>query len=163
MSKVIAFWNDERGTETLEWGLVCGLIVVGAVLVFLRAELPARLADLFELLVAIMLIVLGTRAVAQAWTQGQPSHLHPHTFAVHQHSGLPAHVHIGTWTLARRPLIIGAMILALLAAARDPNSANGMNAANAAIVGALVGGCGAGAAQPLPNIKMTAKMRIEKR
>ena len=33
------------------------------------------------------------------------------------------------------PLIIGAMILALLAAARDPNSANGMNAANAAIVG----------------------------
>ncbi len=93
------------------WGLghTFGLIVVGAVLVFLRAELPARLADLFELLVAIMLIVLGTRAVAQAWTQGQPSHLHPHTFAVHQHSGLPAHVHIGTWTLARRPLIIGAI------------------------------------------------------
>ena len=23
--------NDERGTETLEWGLVCGLIVVGAI------------------------------------------------------------------------------------------------------------------------------------
>jgi pilus assembly protein Flp/PilA len=22
---------DERGTETLEWGLVCGLIVVGAI------------------------------------------------------------------------------------------------------------------------------------
>ena len=23
--------NDEQGTETLEWGLVCGLIVVGAI------------------------------------------------------------------------------------------------------------------------------------
>jgi Flp pilus assembly pilin Flp len=25
------FARDERGTETLEWGLVCGLIVVGAI------------------------------------------------------------------------------------------------------------------------------------
>jgi Flp pilus assembly pilin Flp len=24
-------WHDDRGTETLEWGLVCGLIVVGAI------------------------------------------------------------------------------------------------------------------------------------
>ena len=25
------FVGDDRGTETLEWGLVCGLIVIGAV------------------------------------------------------------------------------------------------------------------------------------
>ena len=25
------FVRDERGTETLEWGLVCGLIIIGAV------------------------------------------------------------------------------------------------------------------------------------
>lgn len=25
------FTRDQRGTETLEWGLVCGLIVIGAV------------------------------------------------------------------------------------------------------------------------------------
>jgi Flp pilus assembly pilin Flp len=25
------FWRDQRGTEALEWGLVCGLIVVGAI------------------------------------------------------------------------------------------------------------------------------------
>jgi Flp pilus assembly pilin Flp len=25
------FMRDERGTETLEWGLVCGLIMVGAI------------------------------------------------------------------------------------------------------------------------------------
>jgi len=92
------------------WGIghTFGLIVVGAVLVFLRAELPPRIADFFELLVAIMLIVLGSRAVLQAVRQG-PAHLHTHAFAVHRHSGLPAHVHIGTWTLARRPLLIGAV------------------------------------------------------
>lgn len=93
------------------WGLghTAGLIVVGAVLVYLRAELPVRIADFFELLVAAMLIVLGSRTVMLAVRQGQPAHLHTHAFAVHQHSGLPSHVHIGTWTLARRPLLIGAV------------------------------------------------------
>jgi Flp pilus assembly pilin Flp len=28
---VVRFMRDERGTETLEWGLICGLIVVGAI------------------------------------------------------------------------------------------------------------------------------------
>jgi len=28
---VSGFMKDESGTETLEWGLVCGLIVVGAI------------------------------------------------------------------------------------------------------------------------------------
>jgi len=31
MRKVLGFLRDENGTETLEWGLVCGLIVVGAI------------------------------------------------------------------------------------------------------------------------------------
>jgi len=30
-SWMIGFLRDESGTETLEWGLVCGLIVVGAI------------------------------------------------------------------------------------------------------------------------------------
>jgi len=29
--KICGFLADEQGTETLEWGLVCGLIVVGAI------------------------------------------------------------------------------------------------------------------------------------
>ena len=29
--KIAGFVKDESGTETLEWGLVCGLIVVGAI------------------------------------------------------------------------------------------------------------------------------------
>jgi pilus assembly protein Flp/PilA len=31
MRALLSFLRDERGTETLEWGLVCGLIVVGAI------------------------------------------------------------------------------------------------------------------------------------
>ena len=31
LKKVRAFLANESGTETLEWGLVCGLIVVGAI------------------------------------------------------------------------------------------------------------------------------------
>ena len=31
VSKIRHFWADETGTETLEWGLVCGLLVIGAI------------------------------------------------------------------------------------------------------------------------------------
>jgi Flp pilus assembly pilin Flp len=31
MKTLVNFIRDEQGTETLEWGLVCGLIVVGAI------------------------------------------------------------------------------------------------------------------------------------
>src|SRR4029079_10848008 len=95
------------------WGFVhtFSLVVVGTVLVVLRAEMPSRAADLFELGVAVMLIGLGVRAIVHAARQGPtgPALLHRHRFVVHQHSGVPAHVHIGTWTLARRPLLIGAV------------------------------------------------------
>ena len=42
------------------WGLghTFSLVVVGAVLIALRMEMPARIADLFELFVAIMLVGL---------------------------------------------------------------------------------------------------------
>ena len=36
-------------------------------------------------------------------------HAHHHGRIVHVHRGVSAHVHIGTWTLARRPLLVGAM------------------------------------------------------
>lgn len=93
------------------WGLghTLGLVAVGAVLVLLRAEMPEAIANLFELLVATMLIALGVRAVLQATRLGRSGrgHVHGRRFMIHQHSGLPAHVHIGTWTLARRPLLVG--------------------------------------------------------
>src|SRR4051812_20786543 len=55
------------------WGLghTLSLVAVGAVLVVLQAEMPARVAQLFELGVAIMLIALGVRAIA-----GTTPHIH---------------------------------------------------------------------------------------
>ena len=54
------------------WGLghTFSLIVVGTVLVVLRAEMPARIADAFELGVALMLIGLGLRAIYLAAREG---------------------------------------------------------------------------------------------
>jgi hypothetical protein len=94
------------------WGLghTMGLVVVGTGLVLLRTEMPVRIAELFESLVAIMLIVLGVRSIVQAARHDSaPAHSHHHRFAVHSHGGVPAHVHFGAWTLARRPLLVGAI------------------------------------------------------
>jgi high-affinity nickel-transport protein len=95
------------------WGLghTVALLVAGLMLVILRAEMPAGLADLFEIVVAITLIALGIRAVLQAAQLGRkgPTRVHRHRFVIHQHPGMPAHVHIGAWTFARRPLIVGAL------------------------------------------------------
>jgi hypothetical protein len=95
------------------WGLghTFALVAVGALLVLLRAEMPARLADLFEFFVALMLIGLGLRAINQATRQGAtgPARAHRHGGIVHVHQAGVAHVHIGAWTLARRPLLVGAV------------------------------------------------------
>jgi hypothetical protein len=94
------------------WGLghTLALVLVGAVLVGLRAEMPAVVADLFEFAVALMLVGLGVQAIARAARQGiaGPARLHRHGRIVHSHGGVPAHVHLGAWTLARRPLLVGA-------------------------------------------------------
>ena len=95
------------------WGLghTFSLVVVGARLVVLRAEMPAHIADIFELFVALMLVGLGVRAVllAARLGSGGPTHVHHHGRLVHRHAGAPAHLHIGNWTLARRPLLVGAV------------------------------------------------------
>src|SRR3954462_1823278 len=95
------------------WGVghTAALIAAGTVLVLLRAEMPARVADAFEFCVALMLIGLGLRAMYLAARDGSsgPTHVHHHGRTVHVHEGAAAHIHIGAWTLARRPLIVGAV------------------------------------------------------
>ena len=95
------------------WGLghTSALIAVGTVLVLLRAEMPVRVADAFEFCVALMLIALGLRAIYLAARDGSagPARLHQHGGTLHVHKGVSAHIHIGTWTLARRPLLVGAI------------------------------------------------------
>ena len=95
------------------WGLghTLALVTVGTVLIGLQSGMPPTASSLFELLVAMMLIVLGLRAIRQSLKEGAsgPILLHRHGRIVHTHAGTPAHLHIGGWTLARRPLMIGAI------------------------------------------------------
>jgi len=95
------------------WGLghTLSLVVVGAALVLLRAEMPRRAVDFFEFIVALMLIALGIRAIVDAVRprHSDPARAHRRRFVAHQHAGGPAHVHIGSWTFAQRPLLIGAV------------------------------------------------------
>jgi hypothetical protein len=57
-----------------------------------------------------MLVALGARAIAQALRAdlGAPV-THRHGLRAHTHAGMTAHVHVGAWTFARRPLLIGAV------------------------------------------------------
>ncbi len=93
------------------WGLghTTSLVIVGALLIALRAEMPASMTQVFEFAVAVMLVGLGLRAVAIAARQGAdgPLTVHRHGTIVHRHTTGTEHVHIGDWTLARRPLLIG--------------------------------------------------------
>ena len=95
------------------WGLghTMALIAVGTIFVVLRAQMPAAMASALEFGVAVMLVGLGLRAIYLASRQGAagPVHVHHHGSRIHVHPGTPAHIHIGTWTLARRPLVVGAV------------------------------------------------------
>jgi hypothetical protein len=109
--------DEHRGFKAAWLGACWGaghtftLVVVGAALVVLRAEMPPRVSNIFEFAVALMLIGLGVRAIYLAARQGPTGrvHLHHHGGVVHEHRGAHAHVHIGAWTLARRPLLVGAV------------------------------------------------------
>jgi hypothetical protein len=95
------------------WGAghTLALLLAGAVLLALRAEMPPVIATLFELGVAVMLVALGVRAIVHAAREGStgPSIVHRHGWFVHRHAVGAPHLHIGHWTLARRPLLIGAI------------------------------------------------------
>ena len=118
LAAVSTLVTGERNSYKAAWLGVCwglghtfALIAVGTVLVLLRAEMPVRVADAFEFCVALMLIGLGLRAIYFAARQGSagPAHVHHHGGTVHVHQGVAAHIHIGAWTLARRPLMVGAV------------------------------------------------------
>jgi hypothetical protein len=82
------------------WGLghTLTLMAAGAVLVVLRADMPVLASDVLELCVVFLLIGFGLRAIRQAARQVGPQ--------VHVHADAPGHSH---WTLARRPLLVGAV------------------------------------------------------
>lgn len=114
------------------WGFGHTIALLAAALVLAAAGLamPAWLESTFELGVAVMLIVLGTRGIVRALIdmRGGPELLHAHGGLAHRHAGIAHHVHLGPWAFARRPLLIGLLhglagsgALAALVAAKLPS------------------------------------------
>jgi ABC-type nickel/cobalt efflux system permease component RcnA len=91
------------------WGVghTLSLLLAGVALLLLESRMPERLAEVFELAVAIMLVVLGARALLRAARADGPVSPHRHGAVAHVHRGPQDHVHLGRWTLARRPLLVG--------------------------------------------------------
>jgi hypothetical protein len=93
------------------WGLGHALVLLafGGALLVVQAHLPERVAAIFELVVAVMLVVLGVRALRQAMVHGSGGEpvAHVHGHGAHSHAGPADHVHVHGFTLARRPLIVG--------------------------------------------------------
>src|SRR4051812_402983 len=75
VSTLVTEERDARAGAILGafWGLghTVSLVVVGGTLALLRTGMPARAADAFELVVAAMLLVLGTRALVRAAREGR--------------------------------------------------------------------------------------------
>jgi len=93
MATLVGETRDARRGAVLGaiWGVghTISLVVVGLVLIAVGEALPTRLAVVFELAVAAVLVVLGVRTIR------------------HRHDGPAAHVHIDRATLAWRPLAVG--------------------------------------------------------
>ena len=93
------------------WGLghTLALLAMGLVLALLRTTMSDRLTTAFELLVSVMLLFLGVRALVRAraeMSRGAPQR-HEHGGRLHVHAGDSAHVHLGRRAYALRPLVVG--------------------------------------------------------
>ena len=106
--------SPARGALLGAWwgaGHASALLLVALALAALSAAIPARLGLAFELGVAIMLVALGVRCIARAARRGsigvKRTHRHARADAPHEHAGPAGHVHVGRWTLATRPLLVG--------------------------------------------------------
>jgi ABC-type nickel/cobalt efflux system permease component RcnA len=138
------------------WGVghSVSLFVVGGTLALLEAQMPARVEQTLELLVALMIFGLGVRAIRQAIREGRTGvpHAHRHGELVHTHPAPPAHLHLQRWTFSTRPLLVGvlhglagsgaltALVLAELPTAADRLAYIGLFGAGSVLgMGALTG------------------------
>ena len=86
------------------WGIghTLTLLVAGTLLVVLRTDMPAIVADILAWAVVLLLVGFGFRAIALSagHTSVGPTHSHVH-------GARSASMPVGRWTLARRPLMVG--------------------------------------------------------
>lgn len=111
VSTLVADGIDRRRSAWLGafWGMghALGLLALGGTLAAVQAELPERMAGVLELAVAVMLGILGIRALGQAVLMRQsPSCVHWHDGSWHAHPSQPVHAD-RIWRSMRRPLAVG--------------------------------------------------------
>lgn len=143
VSTLVAGAKSARRAATLGaiWGVghSAALLAVGGALMILHWQLPERLADVFELAVAFMLLVLGVRSISAALQLRAAERNHVfHAHGSVQHRGL--HTHGGgrphrhdAKRRARRPLVVGLVhglagsgALTALALANMPSLGSGL-------------------------------------
>lgn len=152
VSTLVAGQRDARATVryAAAWGAghAAMLIVAAGALALLRTEVPESVADLFELVVAVVLVILGVRGLAQARRLGRGGvrFSHRHGGDEHVHAGASDHVHVSGWTLARLPFVVGLVhglagsgALAALVAVRVPSSLFALSFIAIYAIGAAVG------------------------
>jgi len=88
------------------WGIghTLTLLAAGTLLVMLRAEMPAIASHLLAFAVVLMLIGFGVRAIYLSASPVSAGPTHSHS-----HGATSGSAGIGPWTLARRPLLVGAV------------------------------------------------------
>jgi nitrile hydratase accessory protein len=88
------------------WGIghTLTLLAAGTLLVVLRADMPAMAADVLACAVVLLLVGFGFRAIylSAGQVSARPTHSHVH-------GTRSASAPVGRWTLARRPLLVGAV------------------------------------------------------
>jgi len=89
------------------WGIghTLTLLVAGTLLVVFRADMPAIASDVLAGAVVLLLVVFGVRAIYLSAGQASPGRTHSHS---HVH-GAPVAPSVRPWTLAGRPLLVGAV------------------------------------------------------
>lgn len=86
------------------------LVLVGGALAVMERELPAAASDALELVVAVVLVALGVRGIAQAvraGREGTPRFSHSHGGRAHVHGGPLDHLHVRSVTVSRLPFLVG--------------------------------------------------------
>jgi len=88
------------------WGIghTLTLLVAGTLLVVFRADMPAIASDVLACLVVLLLVVFGFRAIYLSG--GQTPAYRPHS---HVHGSPSAGASVRPWTIAGRPLLVGAV------------------------------------------------------
>ena len=91
------------------WGLghTLALVAVCGALIAFGLSVPPHYESLFELIVGIMLIGMGGRALWLSVRASGPMARHTHSGVAHEHAGPSEHVHIGDRAFAWRPLVVG--------------------------------------------------------